>query len=124
MAIAQLKFVKLSKSLQVDDLVYYCKTNAEGGYTVNYAKSKYLGAVKSITNPTSGEPNYVLEIYIQDDLVSALPTAANTYFFFIKDTSVNTSGLLGYYADIKLENDSTKKAELFSVGAQIFESSK
>jgi len=43
---------------------------------------------------------------------------------FSKNTVVNTSGITGYYADVLLINDSTKKAELFSVGSQISESSK
>ena len=48
----------------------------------------------------------------------------NAYYFFVKDTSVNTSGLLGYYADVKLVNNSTKSAELFSIGSEVVVSSK
>ena len=46
------------------------------------------------------------------------------YFFFVKDNNVNDSGVLGYYSQVKIENDSTEKAELFAVGAEVFESSK
>ena len=45
-------------------------------------------------------------------------------WMFAKDKKVNTSSLLGYYADVKFVNNSTTKAELFSVGSEIAESSK
>jgi len=43
---------------------------------------------------------------------------------FAKNQAINTSSLLGYYADVKFENNSRTKAELFSVGSEISESSK
>ena len=46
------------------------------------------------------------------------------YIMFGKDSSVNISGLTGYYADAKFENDSRGKIELFSIGSEISESSK
>ena len=48
----------------------------------------------------------------------------NAFISFAKEKKVNTSSLLGYYADVKFINDSTKKAELFSVGSEVAESSK
>ena len=46
------------------------------------------------------------------------------YLMFAKNHIVNTSSLLGYFADVKFENNSTGKIELFSVGSEISESSK
>ena len=46
------------------------------------------------------------------------------YCMFVKSNIVNTSSLRGYYADVKLENNSTDKIELFSVGSEITLSSK
>ena len=43
---------------------------------------------------------------------------------FSKDPIVNNSSLLGYYAEVKLSNDSTEKAELFALGSEITQSSK
>jgi hypothetical protein len=43
---------------------------------------------------------------------------------FSKDNKVNLSSGLGYYASATLRNDSPDKAELFNVGADVFESSK
>jgi hypothetical protein len=38
---------------------------------------------------------------------------------FSKNKAVNTSGILGYYAEVTLKNDSLKDIELFSVGTGI-----
>ena len=46
------------------------------------------------------------------------------FIVFTKNQAINTSSLLGYYADVKFENNSRVKAELFSVGSEISESSK
>ena len=41
-----------------------------------------------------------------------------------QDKKANTSSMLGYYASVNFVNNSTEKAELFSVGSEITESSK
>ena len=43
---------------------------------------------------------------------------------FGKDTSANISGLVGYYAEVYIKNNSTEKAEMFSVGSEVTPSSK
>ena len=50
-----------------------------------------------------------------------LPTG---FIMFSKDNKANLSSLLGYYALVKIRNDSSEKAEMFSVGADFVESSK
>ena len=47
-----------------------------------------------------------------------------SFIMFSKDNKVNLSSALGYYASATLRNDSPDKAELFNIGADIFESSK
>ena len=49
------------------------------------------------------------------------------FIMFSKDNKVNSSNLLGYYAKVKMVNNLSgagKAAELFSVGAEVVESSK
>jgi hypothetical protein len=46
------------------------------------------------------------------------------FILFSKDNKANLSSILGYYAEVEFINTSKDKAELFSVGADIFESSK
>ena len=49
---------------------------------------------------------------------------AGDFVMFSKDNKVNLSSLAGYYALTKIKNNSTEKAELFSIAADFVESSK
>ena len=60
-------------------------------------------------------------IEINSPLTSVDP---DDFIMFSKDNKVNKNSLVGYYAEIKLENNSSSKAELFSIGSEITESSK
>ena len=46
------------------------------------------------------------------------------YIMFEKDKQVNSSSLIGYYANVKLINDSKGDVKLFSLGSEVSESSK
>jgi hypothetical protein len=39
--------------------------------------------------------------------------------FFAKNAKFNTSGVLGYYATVKMKNQATTPKELYSVGSEI-----
>ena len=49
---------------------------------------------------------------------------ANAFIMFSKDNTINLGDVSGYYAEVKLENNSTEKIELFAVSSEISESSK
>ena len=49
---------------------------------------------------------------------------ANDFICFAKNNQANASSLKGYYAKVKFSNSSKEKAELFSVTAEIQQSSK
>jgi hypothetical protein len=49
--------------------------------------------------------------------------SVNDYIFFGKENIINSSGLVGYYAEVEMEIDSTEKKELFAVNSEIFLSS-
>ena len=55
--------------------------------------------------------------------MALFPTIGD-FIMFSKDNKANLSNLLGYYAEIQFVNNSSTKAELFSVGSEIFGSSK
>lgn len=75
-------------------------------------------------NPAGAEDEfYKVVVEIQESTPVANP-ADNDYFFFQKDKSANHSGVLGYYAEVKISNSSTSKSELFSVSTEVTESSK
>ena len=42
----------------------------------------------------------------------------------LKNQIINTSSLLGYYMEAQFTNASTDKAELYSIGSEVSESSK
>jgi len=46
------------------------------------------------------------------------------FVLFSKDNKANLSSILGYYAEVEFINTSKDEAELFSVGVDMFESSK
>lgn len=45
------------------------------------------------------------------------------FIFFAKSPEINTSGIVGYYAEVDMEITATTKKELFSVNSEIFISS-
>tara|TARA_R110002167_G_scaffold148588_1_gene341586 strand:+ start:453 stop:839 length:387 start_codon:yes stop_codon:yes gene_type:complete len=117
----------VNSSLQLGDIVYYSPTdsvphsNIQKTTTSNIVK---LGSVFSITaDPPTVHVNY------DDDPgntgnATVFPPSIYDYVMFEKDKQVNSSSLVGYYADIKLTNNSKKKIELFSLGSEVTESSK
>ena len=115
----------LNASCQVGDTAYYVSTNPQldGGFTTNGANSIVeIGQIREIT-PFNGS---VALVKCMTDLPSTGGLAANEepFILFSKDNKANLSSVLGYYADVKMVNNSTTEAELFSVGVDYFESSK
>jgi hypothetical protein len=109
-------FPSVNVSAQVGDLVYYSVARVKGGFdTSSLATTWELGLVTAIT-ATSVSVDY------EDTKVLLPPTGS--FIFFQKDKKVNMSSILGYYAQVDFVNDSKEKAELFSVGANVTESSK
>lgn len=49
--------------------------------------------------------------------------SANDFIFFAKDTNMNTSGIIGYYANATFEITSQERKELFATNAEVFISS-
>lgn len=114
MAILQqitLTFTKpIQVSVQKGDISYY--TDDPMGENI-----VRMGKILSVTR---GSPSVIVT-----EILSITPRPTSTSFIlFTKDNKANTSGILGYYAEVEMRNDSRKKAELFSVGSEIFESSK
>ena len=107
----------LNTSIQIGDIVYYNQNiSSAGGFSIGGLNDVIqLGVVIEITSNT-------IKVEYDDSIVST-PVLAD-FIMFAKDKTINTSSLIGYYADVKFANDSDYKIELFSVGSDIFESSK
>jgi hypothetical protein len=97
----------LNVSVQVGDTVYY--TNDENGDVI-----VEIGIITAVTMYS-----------ITANILSTTPRPDNNSFIlFSKTNKTNISGLRGYYAEAQFRNDSIKRIELYSIGSEIFESSK
>tara|TARA_R110002096_G_scaffold379652_1_gene573655 strand:+ start:534 stop:908 length:375 start_codon:yes stop_codon:yes gene_type:complete len=114
---------ELNVSVQVGDTAYYVQTSQQAGGASFNSGNFDVAASSSIVE--IGIVTSVGSKTIICDIDPSTPTTpVGAFIFFSKDNRVNTSGLLGYYAECKFRNNSTSEAELFSVASEIFESSK
>ena len=98
----------LPVSTQIGDIAWYL--DSASGAVIE------LGIITNI--------NYTLNI-IYIDLIPGTTPPDNTDFIFYESSPIISIGSLkGYYAEVQFRNDSTNKAELFSIGSEVFESSK
>ena len=114
-----------NNSLQIGDLAYSITPSLVGGFQTSiddtsgeYDEPIFLGKIISISGNT---------IFIDDTIQGVTPTVApaeGDFLMFAKDTSINLSGLIGYYAEVEIKNDSKEKAEMFAIGSEITPSSK
>ena len=128
---------KINASAQVGDTAYYVTTSALGGFTTSLKVSApttenvyvKIGTIKSI------DADRLIMICNTSLTTSQVPLGNDAnddgtadrdghFIFFSKDNIANETTALGYYAEVKLRNDSTTEAELFSIGCDMFESSK
>ena len=107
---------RINSALQIGDTVYYQNTNPSVDNSLQPNQIIAFGVVTEITEftVTVNEAIFGDPISPTDDM----------FILFTKNNNINSSSLLGYYADVKFENNSLEKVELFSVGSEITESSK
>ena len=104
----------INMSLQTGDLIHFQTPITNGPFsTIDSSDITTHGSVTDITTNTISIVN-----------PSTPGPIVGDYIFFTKNNAINTSSLLGYFADVKFENNSTGEIELFSVGSEITESSK
>jgi len=124
MPIATLTFSNpLNSSLQVGDIVYYSTLTSipNSGFSTSVTSNMIkLGTVISM----SIDPIQVNVVYVDVANGGVNPPDNGDYIMFEKDKQVNSSSLIGYYADIKLVNNSKEDITLFSLGSEVSESSK
>ena len=114
---------EINFSLQVGDAVYYSPVSSvasEGSFNTvdNYSDIVNFGVVSALLPPNS------INVVYDETQVNPPSDNPGDYIMFAKNQSINTSSLLGYYADTTFKNNSTDKAELFSVNSEVTESSK
>jgi hypothetical protein len=116
-----LTFEHVNQSLQVGDIAYYTTTNETGGFELaNNNNIVQIGNVIGVTDTS-----------IIIDLIDGIAEPSedndwweNNFILFSKDSTVNTSSVLGYYAEVEFRNNSNEPAELYATSCEISESSK
>lgn len=124
---------ELNTSLQIGDEVYHTLVSSLGGFSQDGVNvTTHIGVINDIieNSTASGLPQFQLQVVSQhvdptnNTLLAGILPTSNSFLSFSKDKTVNDNDLLGYYASINFQNDSRVKAELFSVGTSVVESSK
>ena len=112
----------LNVSCQTGDTAYFVQTAGvtNTGFTINSNNVVEIGQIRQITNPTSNSPTIICDT----TLSYASTNGENRFILFSKDNKANLSSILGYYADMKIVNNSKKHAEMHVITADAFESSK
>jgi len=104
-------------SLQVGDDAYY----------IDYINSYGFGGTSVFGNDPTKLPKKIGEITkIGSDYIecSGVEPPVGSFIMFQKKRSVNENGLTGYYASVKMTNNSTDRVELFALSSEVSESSK
>tara|TARA_R110002020_G_scaffold6686_2_gene28360 strand:- start:9688 stop:10050 length:363 start_codon:yes stop_codon:yes gene_type:complete len=120
MAIITLQMnLDLNVSAQVGDTIYYVPTGNTAGFHVNSSEVIRVGIIVELNH----DPNLGL-ISVDTDLPQNLWPNPKDFILFSKDNKVNMSNMLGYYAKVRMRNNSNERFELFKVNADYTESSK
>ena len=102
---------QVNASLSIGDVVSY-------GIPVdgNINETTQIGTVVGIFNDRRA-------VRVERAANAPIPPA-NAFILFEKDRAIEASGIIGYEATVTMRNTSTRKAELFAVSTEVFESSR
>tara|TARA_R110001592_G_scaffold76388_1_gene230541 strand:- start:561 stop:977 length:417 start_codon:yes stop_codon:yes gene_type:complete len=125
----QINVSYLNVSLQVGDLVYARNTTVQAGAkdaqqdlpNGQYTPTNIMNIVGILLEIVSISPS-VFELRINNASSSYTP-GPNDFIMFSKHNQ-SMGDVLGYYAQARFINDSTEKAEIFSVGSEVIINSK
>ena len=120
----------INASLQIGDIIYH---QSPSGVIVKFGVITEINGSYWLPIDPDGyewfEPEFTSSSTFSikvDETIFDNPIAPvkNYFIFFVKNQVVNMSGLSGYYANARFQNDSKVKAELFAVSSEVTESSK
>ena len=112
-------------SLQKEDAIYYVKssniaTNIKPEDIIKYPNPVFQTNQYSVGNVMMNRVRVVQDV----NAAGAVVLEKDDYFMFSKDSTINNSSLIGYYASVNLVNNSKEKMELFTLASDVSESSK
>jgi len=112
-------------SLQVGDEVYSASNLVSGSGFQQMSTGLRLGDIASINNTTSLDDGTETTTLVINAFNTGGPSPSiNDFVFFVKDSKVNMTSLLGYFAKFRIKNNSKDKAEMYSIAVDMAESSK
>ena len=103
----------LNVSIQVGDALYESVvTTANPGETFTTAVTgpQYIG--------------FITEVGVNHIKTDGTPNAGGGFYTFLKNNSINSSSIIGEWAEVTIKNNSKEKAEIFTLGSEIAMSSK
>jgi len=108
----------INESVQTGDIVFAISNFTQaGGFQHNSLNNaREIGRVVAFSNRDGTQPGPI-EIHVEQ--TSSATVNPGDFIMFSKNKAANTSGVSGYYASVKMINDSNKEIELFSVGSDI-----
>ena len=107
-------------SLQIGDIAYFISTSSLGGFNQSTDEPIFIGPITNITQDSITVDNFNPGAQTN---VSNVPSP-NDFIMFSKDSSINISGLTGYYAEVEIKNNSDKEAEMYCIASEITARSK
>ena len=107
---------EFNDSIEIGDIVYYLLPGS------NQTTDNPLLVGPVTFNDTNMGGDRIIQC---DNTASGAWPPTGSFLMFSKDNSVNSSSVLGYYAEVELKNNSKQRnVEIFSIGSEVFESSK
>ncbi len=100
--------VSIGSIISIGDLLYI---KAGGVVTL-------IGKVTDKTEDIANGENYL----VVDTTAGNLPPTTSVYYFFIKNATAESHGILGHYAVFTLTNNNTDSVELFAVESEVMKS--
>ena len=112
-------------SLQIGDMAYFVTPTPSGGFdtSINPSTGEYeaptlIGSIETITG-TSIDVDETIQV-----VTPFLLPGPDDFIMFAKDSEVNLSGLVGYYAEVYIKNNSRDRAEMYCIASEVTPSSK
>ena len=114
---------EINISAQVGDIAYYLdETTLDPSVENNFStQSSNVIAAGPITYISPDRLTMGLEV--SGDFSNAVDVN-DKFYMFSKDNAVNLASPLGYFAKLKIVNDSSFKSEMFAISCEVFESRK
>jgi hypothetical protein len=114
---------EINISAQVGDMAYYLNETTLNPLVENNfsTQSSSIALAGPIIYISPDRKTMGLEV---SGSFSQIVDVNSKYYMFSKDNVVNLSSPLGYFAKLKIVNNSKVKSEMFAISCEVFESSK